>query len=209
VRATVALVDDELGRMNRMVSDLLLLARSEQPAFLQVEPVDVAALTADVVDKVQRLGDREWVLETAARMDARLDPQRITQAVVALADNACRHTGPGDRIGLGSQLTGGRLRFWVSDTGPGVAPADRGRIFERFARGTTAARRSDGAGLGLSIVRAIAVAHGGQVVLDTVPGRGATFTVEIPADLDERRSRRYLSDESAVRRVGGRAEGAP
>jgi two-component system, OmpR family, sensor kinase len=66
----------------------------------------------------------------------------------------------------------------VSDTGPGVA--DRDRIFERFSRGSTA-RRTDGAGLGLSIVRAIAVAHGGQVLLDSVPGRGATFTVEIPA----------------------------
>lgn len=66
----------------------------------------------------------------------------------------------------------------MSDTGPGVA--DRDRIFERFSRGSTA-RRTDGAGLGLSIVRAIAVAHGGQVLLDSVPGRGATFTVEIPA----------------------------
>jgi two-component system, OmpR family, sensor kinase len=120
------------------------------------------------------------VLETAARVDARLDPQRITQAVVALADNACRHTGPGDRIALGSQLSGGRLRFWVSDTGAGVDAADRDRIFERFSRGSIA-RRSEGAGLGLSIVRAIAVAHGGQVLLDSVPGRGATFTVEIPA----------------------------
>jgi two-component system OmpR family sensor kinase len=70
--------------------------------------------------------------------------------------------------------------LWVSDTGPGVAVADRDRIFERFSRGSTA-RRTDGAGLGLSIVRAIAVAHGGQVLLDSVPGRGATFTVEIPA----------------------------
>jgi two-component system, OmpR family, sensor kinase len=181
VRATVALVDDELGRMNRMVSDLLLLARSEQPSFLHVERVDVATLTADVVEKVEQLGDREWVLETAADVDAQLDPQRITQAVVALADNACRHTGPGDRIGLGSQLVGGRLRFWVSDAGPGVAAADRDRIFERFSRGSAAPRRSDGAGLGLSIVQAIAVAHGGRVLLDSVPGRGATFTVEIPA----------------------------
>jgi signal transduction histidine kinase len=181
VRATVALVDDELGRMNRMVSDLLLLARSEQPSFLHVEPVDVAELTADVVEKVERLGDRDWVLETAARVDARLDPQRVTQAVVALADNACRHTRPGDRIGLGSQLTGGRLRFWVSDAGAGVAAEERARIFERFARGSTAVPRSEGAGLGLSIVRAIAVAHGGTVLLDSVPGRGATFTLEIPA----------------------------
>jgi signal transduction histidine kinase len=76
---------------------------------------------------------------------------------------------------------GGRLRFWVSDAGPGVAAADRDRIFERFSRGSAAPRRSDGAGLGLSIVQAIAVAHGGRVLLDSVPGRGATFTVEIPA----------------------------
>jgi signal transduction histidine kinase len=172
VRATVALA----------VSDLLLLARAEQPSFLQLERVDVAALTAGTAEKVERLGDREWVLETVARVDARLDPQRITQAVVALADNACRHTRPGDRIGLGSRLTGGWLRFWVSDTGPGVDAADRARIFERFARGSTAGRRSDGAGLGLSIVRAIAVAHGGHVLLDSVPGRGATFTVAIPAE---------------------------
>ncbi|WP_219414833.1 sensor histidine kinase [Pseudonocardia nigra] len=181
VRSTVALVDDELGRMNRMVSDLLLLARSEQPTFLQPGPVDVAALTEEAFDKIERLGDREWVLETSARVDAVLDPQRITQAIVALADNACRYTGPGARIALGSQLAGGSLRFWVSDTGPGVSEADRARIFERFARGTGARPRSDGAGLGLSIVRAIAVAHGGQVLLDSVPGRGATFTVVVPA----------------------------
>jgi two-component system OmpR family sensor kinase len=186
------------------VSDLLLLARSEQPSFLHVEHADVAALTADIVEKVERLGDREWVLETAARVDARLDPQRITQAVVALADNACRHTGPGARIGLGSQLAGGWLRFWVSDTGPGVEAADRDRIFERFARGSTAVRHSEGgAGLGLSIVRAVAVAHGGHVLLDSVPGRGATFTLELPAETDERHFRRSLADESAVRRAGG------
>jgi two-component system OmpR family sensor kinase len=183
VRSTVALVDDELGRMNRMVGDLLLLARSAQPAFLHPEPVDVADLTADTFGKVERLGDRDWVLETAAGVEAVLDPQRITQAVVALADNACRHTRPGDRIGVGSQLTSGWLRFWVSDSGPGVVPADRARIFERFARGTASGPRSEGAGLGLSIVRAIAVAHGGQVLLDSVPGRGATFTVVIPAVL--------------------------
>jgi two-component system, OmpR family, sensor kinase len=166
-----------------MVSDLLLLARSEQPSFLHVERVDVAALTSDVVEKVEQLGDRDWVLETAARVDARLDPQRITQAVVALADNACRHTRPGDRIGLGSQLAGGRLRFWVSDTGAGVDATDRHRIFERFARGASATLRSEGAGLGLSIVQAIAVAHGGSAVLDSVQGRGTTVSVVLPARL--------------------------
>ena len=185
VRTTVALVDDELGRMNRMVSDLLLLARSEQPAFLHPELVDVADLTTDTFEKVERLGDRDWVLETTAHIDAVVDPQRITQALVALADNACRHTVPGDRIALGSQLGGGRIRFWVSDSGPGVPEAERERIFERFARGSAAAPRSEGAGLGLAIVRAIAVAHGGQVQVDSVPGRGATFTLVVPTRREE------------------------
>ncbi len=180
VTGTVALVDDELERMNRMVSDLLLLARSEQPTFLHPETVDVAELTEDVFGKVAKLGDRGWVLETVARVDARLDPQRVTQAIVALADNAVRYSAPGTRIAIGSQLAGGQLRFWVADAGPGIGEADRARIFERFARGSSAGPRSEGAGLGLAIVRAIAVAHGGQVLLDSVPGRGATFTLALP-----------------------------
>jgi signal transduction histidine kinase len=183
VRDTVALVDEELARMNRLVSDLLLLARAEQPEFVRPQPVDVAALTAVAFDQVRRLGDREWVLETAATVDAMVDPQRVTQALVALADNAVRYTEPGARIALGSQLTGGELRFWVADSGSGVSEADQARVFERFARGAAGARRSDGAGLGLSIVQAIAVAHGGRVLLDSPPGSGATFTVVLPARL--------------------------
>ncbi len=185
VTTTVELVDDELQRMNRMVSDLLLLAKSEQPTFLHTELTDVTELTREVFDKVRSLGEREWVLETTANAQAEIDPQRITQAVVALADNAVRYTRPGDRIALGSQWAGGNLRFWVADSGPGVSEADRTRIFERFSRGTSTGPRSDGAGLGLAIIRAIAVAHGGQVLLDSVPGRGATFTVVVPAIIPE------------------------
>ena len=183
VRETVALVDDELDRMNRIVSDLLLLARAEQPQFVRPQPVDVAALTTEVFDKVRRLGDREWLLETVADVDAELDTQRVTQALVALADNAVRYTVPGDRISLGSRLGGGELRFWVSDTGPGVPESEQARVFERFARGSSGARRSDGAGLGLSVVRAIAVAHGGRAVLDSVPGRGTRVGLVLPARL--------------------------
>ncbi|MGY1724218.1 sensor histidine kinase [Blastococcus sp. SYSU DS0533] len=181
VRQTVALVDDELERMNRMVSELLLLARAEQPEFVRLQPVDVAEVTADVFGKVRRLGDRDWQLGAVARADLLLDPQRLTQAVVALADNAVQHTGAGDRIVLGSRLSGDRLLVWVDDTGPGIPPADQERVFDRFARGSTAARRSDGAGLGLAIVRAIAAGHGGSVELHSRPGEGATFTLVLPA----------------------------
>jgi signal transduction histidine kinase len=72
------------------------------------------------------------------------------------------------------------VRFWVRDSGPGVPIEDRERIFERFYRGRSARPRSEGAGLGLSIVRAIAEAHGGRVELVSQPGRGATFTIIVP-----------------------------
>ena len=75
---------------------------------------------------------------------------------------------------------GGRVRWWVRDTGPGVVPGDTERIFERFQRGDQA-RGPEGSGLGLSIVRAIATAHGGRVLLDSAPGEGATFTLVLPA----------------------------
>jgi signal transduction histidine kinase len=185
VTSTVALVDDDLDRMNRMVAELLLLAQSEQPAFLHPEPVDVAALTTDTFDKVALLGDRDFVVEAVADVHAVLDPQRITQALVALADNACRYTDSGGRIALGSRIERGWLRFWITDSGPGVSDDDRRIIFQRFARGAEG-RRSDGAGLRLAIVHAIAVAHGGDVLLDSTPGRGATFSVVLPLVRDSR-----------------------
>ena len=144
VESTITLVDDELERMNRMVSDLLLLAKSEQPAFLRLERVDVGALTREAFDKIALLGDRYFVLESAADVHATLDPQRITQALVALADNACRYTEPGDRIALGSRLDGGWLSFWITDTGRGISDEDRSRILERFSRGGAARQRSEG-----------------------------------------------------------------
>lgn len=181
IHDTLLLVDDELERMNRLVSDLLLLARSEQPTFVQPRPVDVDALTHDILDKVIHLGDREFSLDAVAEVTCDLDPQRITQAMVALCDNACHYTAPGDRISIGSRISDGWLRFWVADTGPGVSEEDRTRIFERFSRGSAGGQRTEGAGLGLSIVSAIAAAHGGRVELDSTPGRGATFTIVIPA----------------------------
>lgn len=179
VAGTVALVDDELERMNHLVSEMLALTRAEQPALLRPEIVDVAGLTRELFGKLTALADRDWQLESVAPVRARLDPHRITQAVVALADNATRFTGPGDRIALGTEAVGDRLLVRVADSGPGVAPEDHRRVFRRFARGADAPR-SDGAGLGLSIVEAIATTHGGRVHLESAPGHGATFTLDLP-----------------------------
>lgn len=178
---TVAIVIDELDRMNRMVDDLLVLARAERLDFLRLEAVEVETLTDDLLSKASALGRREWGVEQAGRGRIIADPQRLTQAVMQLADNATQHTADGDRIILGSVVAAGEARFWVSDDGPGIPPEDQERIFDRFSRGSLA-RRTEGSGLGLSIVRAIAEAHGGHVELRSRPGAGATFTIVVPTE---------------------------
>jgi two-component system, OmpR family, sensor kinase len=180
-RETLALVMDELDRMGRVVQDLLLLAKHEQPDFLDLATVDVGTLTDELHGKAQALAAREWLLESRGRGVIVADRQRLTQAIVQLAENAARYGDEGEPIELGSSVVDGEARFWIRDRGPGIAPEEQERIFERFRRGVRP-RRSEGAGLGLAIVRAIAEAHRGRVELDSRPGAGATFTIVIPVD---------------------------
>ncbi|HJV04434.1 MAG TPA: HAMP domain-containing sensor histidine kinase [Actinomycetota bacterium] len=179
-RVTLDLVMDELQRMQRIVDDLLTLAKAEQPDFLDLDTVELEQLIREVHAKSEAIGPREWRLERVARGRVVADRQRLTQALIQLAQNAVQHTDEGALIGLGSALTGGEARLWVRDTGPGIDPQHQVRIFRRFAR--TGVRRSDGAGIGLSVVKAIAEAHHGRVEVDSRPGAGATFSVVIPAD---------------------------
>ncbi|MGW6460941.1 sensor histidine kinase [Streptomyces sp. NPDC055078] len=175
---TVRIVMEELDRMSRIVEDLLLLAKAERPDFVSPEPVQLGELTADVFVKARALGEREWRLAEAADAETRLDPQRITQAMVQLAQNAVQHTVPGQRVSIGSRTRDGRTELYVADSGPGVQPQDADVIFERFRRGTARrGARATGAGLGLAIVRAIAEGHGGAVELRPTDGGGATFVL--------------------------------
>ena len=174
---TLALVLDELDRMGRMVNELILLAKAERPDFLQLAPVEVAPLTEELLTKASALGAREWVLDGSGHGTILADHHRLTEAVMQLAQNASAHTQEGDEIGIGSAVGGDGARFWVRDTGCGIAPADQTVIFERFERRGS---RSGGRGLGLAIVRAIAEAHGGGVVVESEPGRGAVFTIDVP-----------------------------
>jgi len=176
---SVALVTDELDRMSRIVDDLLLLARAERPGFLTPGPVALDAVTRELHAKAGALAPRRWELEGVGRGQLVVDRQRLTQAMMNLAINAAQHSNEGDTIVLGSSAAHGEARLWVRDSGPGISPSEQERIFERFARGD-GRRRSEGAGLGLAISRAIAEAHGGRIELETRPGAGSTFTVVLP-----------------------------
>lgn len=176
----VRLCTDELDRMARIVDDLLVLAKAEQPDFLHPELVSVPDLTSDIEAKARAIADRKWVLEAMGEGEAWVDPQRVTQAVLQLAQNAAQHTADGDMIRIGSSVHEGSVSFWVTDPGPGVSPEDASRIFERFARGDAGASRRAGAGLGLAIVKAIAEAHHGEVRLLSRRGSATTFGIELP-----------------------------
>ena len=138
-------------------------------------------LIEEIYQKARALAsDRQWLLERKGSGAIVADRQRLTQAILNLAQNATQHTQAGDAIALGVSLKQGKVCFWVRDTGEGIPLADKARIFERFARVTNSQRRSEGAGLGLAIVQAIALAHGGKVELFSRLGRGSTFTIVIP-----------------------------
>jgi len=182
IKETIALVNDELERMNRFVNDLVLLAKAEQPDFLHLETIDIGVLTEELFTKALALGERNWRLERTGKGKIVADRQRLTQAVMNLAQNATQHTKNIDTIFLGSVINSDKCSFWVGDTGVGIAEADQKRIFQRFSRAANSRRSSEGAGLGLSIVQAIAEAHGGKITVASEVGKGSTFRIILPLE---------------------------
>ena len=168
--------------MGRLLSDLLLLSREEAQA-IERAPVDYTAVCRDVVDRLKAQDRRhEIVVQVEDSIRLRGDKQRLSQMLSNLLDNAASYTPQGGRIELKLSRTDHVARTEVHDTGRGIPADEAPHIFERFYRGE-AARGSgrDGAGLGLSIVKYIAEAHGGTVSVKSEPGLGATFTVDLPA----------------------------
>ncbi|MGI8594930.1 MAG: sensor histidine kinase [Solirubrobacteraceae bacterium] len=173
----------EAQRLERLVADLLDLARLDRRAFAVArEPVDLAAVARRAQQR-EAVRASELGVELAVAHDgdawALGDEGRLLQAVSNLVDNALRVTAPGGRVIIAARP--GALA--VSDTGPGLAPEDLPRAFDRFylhARARARAGASDGAGLGLAIVRELAGAMGGSASVASRPGEGATFTVHVP-----------------------------
>ena len=178
------LVLAEVTRISRLVDDLLLLAQAEQTDFLRSEDVDVRSFVADLWDGISLTADRRFELGPVPAGRQHADPDRLAQAVRNLARNAIEHTAADTGlVRLEVERVGpDKLRFAISDDGPGIPVSERERIFERFHRTDLGrSRAAGGAGLGLAIVRAIAEAHGGTVrARDPHDGRGARVELLLP-----------------------------
>ncbi|GGM30070.1 ATP-binding protein [Dactylosporangium sucinum] len=174
--ATAAgLVVDEIGRFQSLVDDLLELSRGDQP--VQLAPTDMAALAHRVVEA---RGLPPSIVQARAGLEWTVDRRRIEQVLVNLLDNAVTHGGGPVAVRLVEDRRCGIIE--VDDEGPGVRPADRTVIFDRFVRGRSAGARGrdDGTGLGLSLVAQHVGVHGGKVRVLDRPGGGARFRVELP-----------------------------
>ena len=186
-------IEGETGRMARMVDDLLLLARADYGGLaLELQALDLDTIMLEAGQEAQVLAgerDLEIVLRRIEPLRARGNADRIKQLLLNLLDNAIKFTPDGGRIALGLYRDGGEAVLEVADSGIGIAPEDRQRIFDRFWQADPSRRRAQqsgqDAGLGLSIVKWIVDAHQGSIELDSAPGAGATFRVRLPLAQDK------------------------
>ncbi|HEY3894411.1 MAG TPA: HAMP domain-containing sensor histidine kinase [Pseudonocardiaceae bacterium] len=183
-------IESEAARMGLLVEDLLLLARLDAQRALARTPVDLVVLAADAVHDARALApDRPVTLEVTSddtseqRVPVVLgDESRLRQVLGNLMTNALAHTPAGTPVIIAVRTEPGWAVISVADQGPGLAPQDAQRVFERFYRADSSRARSrgGGTGLGLSIVAALTAAHGGVAELDTAPGAGAVFRIRLP-----------------------------
>jgi two-component system phosphate regulon sensor histidine kinase PhoR len=174
----------EATRLSNLITDLLDLARLDQPAPDAAEPVDVAALARAAVQE-SRAGAGAKGLTLVGEIDGAIAvrgrAQDLRQLLRNLIDNAMRYTPEGGRVDVTVSSRGGAAVIEVADTGIGIPQKELSRIFERFYRVDRArARDTGGTGLGLAIVRHVAEAHGGTVAATSELGAGSTFTVTLP-----------------------------
>ncbi len=210
---TMRRIEDEAARMGGLVEDLLTLARLDEQRPERRAPVDLTVVAADVVQDARVL-DPGRVLRLTGR-GAALGPNevlgdesRMRQVVTNLVTNALRHTAPGTPVEVAVGREAGFGVVEVRDHGPGIAPEQARKVFERFFRADASRQRaSGGSGLGLAIVAAIVAAHDGQVGISETPGGGATFAVRIPL-APATTSQETEQDDDAERFTGASQQGS-
>jgi two-component system OmpR family sensor kinase len=188
-------MDGELARMNRLVGDLLTLARLEAGLPMHVQALPTAPLLEGLIEQTRLLAKRfgrDLVIEAdrqngaAGTLTVSADSDRLHQILLNLLHNAVKFTPDGGRITLGAAGQDGKIAISVADSGPGIATAELPLLFERFYRGDKARARggdaeAGGAGLGLAIAQGLAQTQGGHIEVAGTVGTGSTFTVILPA----------------------------
>jgi signal transduction histidine kinase len=169
-------------RMRTLIEDLLDVARIEAGAFVvHLSTEDLIPILQEVhtvfEDQARARRISLTVMDCPTEPKARIDRDRIIQALANLLDNALRLTPEGGRVELGVSQSAAHVEITVSDSGPGIEHELLEHLFERFAQSSSA---GGGAGLGLAIVKGVAEAHRGQVTARSAPGEGATFTIRLP-----------------------------
>jgi two-component system, OmpR family, sensor kinase len=183
VRHVDEVVRTEVLRMERLVEDLLLLARADEGELLRPAQLELRPFVTELFDSLTLTADRRFELGALPDGTLRADEDRLAQVVRNLARNAVEHTGPGGlvRLTVATVAPRGWVELAIEDDGPGIPASQRDRIFDRFHRTDTArARREGGAGLGLAIARAIVEAHGGRISAGVSPEGGARVAFALP-----------------------------
>jgi two-component system OmpR family sensor kinase len=179
----MARIEEEAARMGVLVDDLLLLARLDEGRPLEHDAVDLGAVASDAVAAARAVDpDREVTLDVDGSVEVWGDRGRLRQVVDNLLANVRSHTPPGEPADVRVCTDDGRAVVEVADRGPGLPNGDGSHLFERFYRADPSrARDSGGSGLGLSIVSAIATAHGGRASARSRDGGGSVFRIELPS----------------------------
>jgi signal transduction histidine kinase len=182
--AFLALIGDETSRLAALIDDVLDTSRIDAGTFTyRFSDVDLSALVEDSVATAQ-VGQDEVPLVahvSTGLPTVRGDRERLRQVLGNLIDNAVKYSPAGEPVEVRAAQVDGSVHISVSDRGPGIKRDDQRLIFEKFGRVAGGASKP-GTGLGLYIARSIAEAHGGVLSVSSAPGRGATFTVSLPAE---------------------------
>lgn len=185
---SIEAIREESGRMQRLVEELLSLARGDEGPALELEQQDVGAVTEEAT-RIARVaaGDKVGLDYAPPEQEvvATFDRNQIRQVISILLDNAIKYTPQGGKASLRVRQFEGQVEVAVSDTGIGISEEDLPRIFERFYRADKA-RASGGTGLGLAIARQIAEAHEGTIEVRSKEGEGSTFVLRFPKNGPER-----------------------
>ncbi len=182
-------IEREITLLQNLLNDLVRVDEGAEALELQRERVQTGRWLPLILRTWEEAALQKglgWSLEVPEGLpEVEIDPQKMAQAVENLVSNAVRYTPAGGRVRVSAGREGGGLVIRVCDSGAGIAPEEQERVFQPFYRGSSARRFSEGMGLGLTIARDAARAHGGELSVESTPGKGSCFRIMLPLPAED------------------------